>query len=185
MTILSKKFLRRSVRKLSLLLLRFQCQLYTLLLLNWQLLGVEMKLGQPIKQDSGTVQGCSRNFPTSTPITFIGEYPRGSKPPPPPHNNRHPDFPRVPLLASVKAKSAFFFQYIGQKPALLTEEKNIHITSFGLFGVIDLYRRTSYATSPYKRPPPIGDHQSASYLNTNISPVKSLQLTPLENDQPF
>ena len=106
-------------------------------------------------------------------------------PPPPPHNNRHPDFLRVPLLASVKAKSAFFFQYIGQKPALLTEEKNIHITSFGLFGVIDLYRRTSYATSSYKRPPPIGDHQSASYLNTNISPVKSLQLTPLENDQPF
>ena len=44
-----------------------------LLLLNWYLLGVEMNWHTPIKQDSGT--WCSRNFPMSTPITFIGEYP--------------------------------------------------------------------------------------------------------------
>ena len=94
-------------------------------------------------------------------------------------------FQGYPFWHQSQRNRGFFFQSIGQKPALLTEEKNIHITSFGLFGVIDLYRRTSYATSSYKRPPPIGDHQSASYLNTNISPVKSLQLTPLENDQPF
>ena len=145
-----------------------------------------MKLGQAHKTRFWYRLGVFSKFSDEHPHHLYRGVPPGVKaPPPPPHNNRHPDFPRVALLASVKAKSAFFFQYIGQKPALLTEEKNIHITSFGLFGVIDLYRRTSYATSPYKRPPPIGDHQSASYLNTNISPVKSLQLTPLENDQPF
>ena len=144
-----------------------------------------MKLGQAHKTRFWYRLGVFSKFSDEHPHHLYRGVPPGVKAPPPPHNNRHPDFPRVPLLASVKAKSAFFFQYIGQKPALLTEEKNIHITSFGLFGVIDLYRRTSYATSPYKRPPPIGDHQSASYLNTNISPVKSLQLTPLENDQPF
>ena len=98
---------------------------------------------------------------------------------------RHPDFPRVPLFGISHSEIGFFFQSTGQKPALLKEEKNIHITSFRLIGVLDLYRRTSYATSSYKRPPPTGDHQSSSYLNTNISPVKSQQLTPLENDQPF
>ena len=140
-----------------------------------------MKLGQAHKTRFWYRSRCSRNFPTSTPITFIGEYPRGSKPPPP-ITTATRIFQGYPFWHQSKRNRVFFFQSIGQKPALLTEEKNIHITSFGLFGVIDLYSRTSYATSSYKRPPPIGDHQSASYLNTNISPVKSLQLTPLEND---
>ena len=35
---------------------------------------------KPIKQDSGTLKGCSQNFLTSTPVTFRGEY----HPPPPP-----------------------------------------------------------------------------------------------------
>ena len=30
-----------------------------------------------MKQDSGTFYGCSRNFPTGNPVTFIGEYPGG------------------------------------------------------------------------------------------------------------
>ena len=144
-----------------------------------------MKLGQAHKTRFWYRLGVFSKFSDEQPRHLYRGVPPGVKAPPP-HNNRHPDFLRVPLLASVKAKSGFFFfQSIGQNPALLTEEKNIHITSFGLFGVLDLYRRTSYATSSYKRPPPIGDHQSASYLNTNISPVKSLQLTPPENDQPF
>ena len=46
-----------------------------LLLLNWYLLGLKMNLHTPIKQDSGTLKRCSRNFPMSTPITFIEEYP--------------------------------------------------------------------------------------------------------------
>ena len=32
----------------------------------------------PIKKDPSTFQGCSRKFPTSTNVTFIGEYPRVS-----------------------------------------------------------------------------------------------------------
>ena len=146
-----------------------------------------MKLGHAHKTRFWYRLGVFSKFSDEHPRHLYRGVPPGvnyPSPPPPIHNNRHPDFPRVPLLASVKAKSGFF-QSIGQKPALLTEEKNIHITSFGSFGVLDLYRRTSYATSFYKWPPPIGNHQSASYLNTNISLVKSLQLTPLENDSLF
>ena len=29
-----------------------------------------------MRQNSGTVNECSRNFPMSTPVTFIGDYPR-------------------------------------------------------------------------------------------------------------
>ena len=36
-----------------------------------------MNLDTPITQDSGTFGECSRNFPTSTPVTFFGEYPPG------------------------------------------------------------------------------------------------------------
>ena len=145
-----------------------------------------MKLGQAHKTRFWYRLGVFSKFSDEHPHHLYRGVPPGVKaPPPPPITTATRIFQGYPFWHQSKRNRLFFFQYIGQKPALLTEEKNIHITSFGLFGVIDLYRRTSYATSSYKRPPPIGDHQSASYLNTNISPVRSLQLTPLENDQPF
>ena len=163
MTILSKKFLRRSVRKLSLLLLRFQCQLYNLLLLKWQLLGVEMKLGQAHKTRFWYRSRCSRNFPTSTPITFIGEYPRGSKPPPPPHNNRHPDFPRVPLLASVKAKSGFFFSLL-DKNLHYSQKKRIFTSHHSDYLALQIY-----TVEHHMRPVPISDHLPQA--TTNPPPI--------------
>ena len=30
-----------------------------------------------MRQNSGTLNECSQNFPMSTPVTFIGEYPKG------------------------------------------------------------------------------------------------------------
>ena len=143
-----------------------------------------MKLGQAHKTRFWYRLGVFSKFSDEHPRHLYRGVPPGVKPPPF-ITTATQIFQGYPFLESVTAKSVFFFQSTGQKPALLKEEKNIHITSFRLIGVLDLYRRTSYATSSYKRPPPTGDHQSSSYLNTNISPVKSQQLTPLENDQPF
>ena len=66
--------------------------LYNLLLLNWYLLRVEMNLGQAHKTRFWYLLGVFSKFPTSTPVTFIGEYP------PPPHFGtgiRHCPFSRT------------------------------------------------------------------------------------------
>ena len=144
-----------------------------------------MKLGKGHKTRFWYRLGVFSKFSDEHPRHLYRGVPPGVKPPPPPSSQPPPGFSKGTPFGISQSEIGVFFQSIGQKPALLKEEKNIHITSFRLIGVLDLYRRTSYATSSYKRPPPTGDHQSSSYLNTNISPVKSLQLTPLENDQPF
>ena len=46
-----------------------------MLLLNWYLfIGVEVNLGRA-HETRFSYLGCSGNFPTSNPVTFIGEYP--------------------------------------------------------------------------------------------------------------
>ena len=144
-----------------------------------------MKLGQAHKTRFWYRLGVFSKFSDEHPRHLYRGVPPGVKPPPPPSSQPPPRFSKGTPFWNQSQRNRFFFQSTGQKPALLKEEKNIHITSFRLIGVLDLYRRTSYATSSYKRPLPTGDHQYSSYLNTNISPVKSQQLTPLENDQPF
>ena len=49
--------------------------------------------GMPIKQDSAPYKGCSRNFLTSTPVTFIREYH-----PPPPPSPHHPSTLFIPAM---------------------------------------------------------------------------------------
>ena len=158
MTILSKKFLRRSVRKLSLLLLRFQCQLYNLLLLNWQLLGVEMKLGQAHKTRFWYRLGVFSKFSDEHPRHLYKGVPPGVKAPPP-HNTRHPDFLRVPLLASVKAKSGFFFSVYWTKTCTTHRRKEYShyiiriIWRFRFIKANIICDQFLQATTSHRRPP--------------------------------
>ena len=153
MTILSKKFLRRSVRKLSLLLLRFQCQLYTLLLLNWQLLGVEMKLGQAHKTRFWYRLGVFSKFSDEHPRHLYRGVPPGAT----------QIFQGYPFWHQSQRNRGFFFSLL---------DKNLHYSQKKRIFTLhhsDYLALQIYTGEHHMRPVPISDHLPQA--TTNPPPI--------------